>query len=479
MSPVEIASLPEIESAKGSDIVQNTNNIPSKMSDPTPPAEINPATAPEVLTKFSDLPKRCMHRILRKLEFVDLVHVAEANDLLKEHAVRVFKTKYLSKITYATASQVENWSDELFLSAVNSFGPNIHKMIIEFTVSNQETNAIVLKSVTKNCCPTLGYLKLSKIPSDLVLDQTFPSIRNLVFSNIYNNVHESWSSLSKYFPNLQTLELREANGIIKSATFLTHVPKLERLICSIQPSASCMSEAKNFAEFLNENSHITNLNLEEVGDRETNTEFVKIVKWNDLKVTHLNVNGSKVTLNKTARFKYLQSLETNNFDVLDYTYMRRTVRVLNYTIDRLEFNSYGFILQFLCLRTLKLKLTASKIRYSDMELFANNLALLTDISVLLTTCKECTADTEGPKSVRKFISSTFDERNKYCRRLQKIKFEYPLTFSMSDISQLDMHVGMYKQLEDISGWKLRYYLREQPFEKKGYNHTLVVNFARP
>lgn len=487
MSPVEIAGLPEIESASGS-ADQNTNTKTSKTSndlsletytDPTAPITNDPATEQEFLTKLTDLPKKCMHKVLRNLHFVDLVHVADTNKILREHAGRVFKTKYLSAIEYAAELKMENWSDDIFLSAVNAFGPKINKMTIEFNVSDPEKSAIILKTVLENCCPTLGYLKLSDIPNGLVLDETFPNIHTLVLSNIHNDVHESWSSFNKYVPNLQTLELREANGIIKNETFCTHTPKLERLICSIQPSASCASEAKHFAEFLNKNSHITSLNLEEVGDKESNMEFVQLVNWDELKVTNLNVNGLKVTLGKTVRFKYLQSMETNNFDELDYTYLKRTMRELNYTVDRLEFNSYGFILQFLCLRTLKLTLTASNIKYTDMELFANNLALLVEISVLLTTCKEGAVTTEGPKSMRKFIGNTFDERNKYCRRLEKIKFEYPLTFLKSDVLELGQHIGMYRHVRDISGWKLRYYMREQSFEKKGYHHTFVVNFTRP
>lgn len=487
MSPVEIAGLPEMESASGS-AVQNTNTKTSKTSndlsletstDPTAPIANDPTTEQGILTKLTDLPKKCMHRVLRNLNFVDLVHVADTNKMLREHAGGVFKTKYLSAITYAAESKIENWSDDIFLSAVNAFGPKINKMSIEFNVTNPENNAIILKTVMENCWPTLGYLKLSDIPNGLVLDETFPNMHTLVFSNIHNDVHESWSSFNKYFPNLHALELRAANGIIKNETFCTHCPKLERLLCSIQPSATCASEARHFAQFLNKNSHITNLNLEEVGDKESNREFVQCVNWDELKVTNLNVNGVKVTLGKTVRFKYLQSMKTNHFDELDYTYLKRTLRELNYTIDRLEFNSYGFILQFLCLRTLKLKLTASNIKYIDMELFANNLALLVDISVLLTTCKEYTVITEGPKSMRKFIGNTFDERNKYCRRLENIKFEYPVTFLKSDALELSQHVGMYKHLRDISGWKLCYYMREQLFEKKGYRYTFGVDFTRP
>lgn len=486
MSSVEIDSHPEIESASGPDDVQDTNDITSKTSnlaletyiDPTAPVEID-QTTDQYLTKLTDLPKRCMHRVLRKLSFVDLVHVADTNSLLKQHAARVFRTKYLSAITYAAALEMENWSDEIFLSAVNAFGRNIHKMTIEFTSSNQENNAIILNTVTENCCLTLGYLKLSKIPSDLVLDQTFSNIGTLVFSNIHNDVHDSWSNLNKYFPNLRTLELQEANGIIKNETFLAHIPKLVHLICSIQPSTSCVSEAKHFAEFLNKNAHTASLHLEEVGDKESNMEFVKFVDWGELKVTNLKINGLKVKLGKIARFKHLQSFVTNNFDDLDYTYLKRTVRELNYTIDHLEFNSIGFILQFLCLRKLKLKLTASKINYSDMELFANNLALLSEISVLLTSCKEDTDATEGPRSIRKFIGNTFDEKKKYCRRLEKIKFEYPLAFLMSDIPERNRHIDMYRHIRDISGWKMHYYMREQSFEKNGYHHTFGVEFNRP
>lgn len=197
------------------------------------------AVVPNSPVKITDIEIKCLERVFKYLNVVDLFNVAEANTYLRKAAQQVYKGKQIRKVEMHRneGTPLLLKDEELHVNGLKTqfrflryFGHLITSLNIEYVHIPANFRDYMDQYIIENCADTLVELSLGGTDEYIFEDLKKP------FPNVENFSVYAWQMPSldgKWFPKLHNLEL-DCDGLDESEsekieTFIKSCPNLKCL----------------------------------------------------------------------------------------------------------------------------------------------------------------------------------------------------------------------------------------------------------
>lgn len=240
-----------------------------------------------LLTKITDLNTNCLKHIFKKLDFNDLLSVADSSKHFNESVGWVYKNGYgkmrvsISGIRRSPALIEVNFRFIILsnLSKVLRFLRCFGHLIAELKIAyDWKSWPMIDQYVTEYCVNSLKEIEFYKAPKDAMENITKPFVEVKVVKLVDGVLGKNLTDFNKWFPQMHRLEVLCPDRIINRNNIEKHFPNLENMMIGglFKYNKDILFNCSNITEFVRLNPQLRSLKVS--GDMMNATFIQRISK---------------------------------------------------------------------------------------------------------------------------------------------------------------------------------------------------------